>query len=63
MDALNQHVKAVHKIIRIGSYFCGESRHADSQKGSLEMHIKQVHLKIRNLGCEECGFAASEKVP
>ena len=58
---MNQHVKAVHKITRIRNHVCAECEHADSQKGSLEIHIKQVHLKIRNLGCEECGFAASEK--
>ena len=45
--ALNQHVKAVHKIIMIRNHACGECGHADSQKGSLEIHIKQVHLKIR----------------
>ena len=54
---MNQHVKAVHKIIRIRNHVCGECGHADSRKGSLEMHIKQVHLKIRSLVCEECGFA------
>ena len=47
--ALNQHVKAVHKIIRIRNHVCGECGHDDSEKGSLEMHIKQVYLKIR--GC------------
>ena len=47
--ALNQHVEAVHKIIRIRNHVCGMCGHADSQKGSLEMPIKQVHLKIRSL--------------
>ena len=61
--ALNQHVEAVHKIIRIRNHVCGECGHADSQKDSLEMHIKQVHLKIRCLVCEECGFVASKRVP
>ena len=37
---LNQHSEAVHKIIRFRNHVCGECEHADSQKGSLEMHIK-----------------------
>ena len=60
---MNQHVKAVHKMTSIWNHVCAGCGHADSEKGSLEMHIKEVHLKIRNLGCKECGFAASEKVP
>ena len=42
--AFSQHVKAVHKIIRIRRYFCGECRHADSQKGSLEMHTLNKYI-------------------
>ena len=59
---LNQHVEAVHTLIRIRNYVCCECGQADSQKGSLVLHIKQVHLKIRSFVCEECGFVASEKV-
>ena len=63
MGELKQHIEAVHKIIRFRNHVCGECGHADSQKDSLEMHIKQVHLKIRCLVCEECGFVASKRVP
>ena len=62
-DELNQHIEAVHNtLIRIRNHVCEECGQADSQKSSLELHIKQLHMKIWSLVCEECGFAASEKL-
>ena len=57
---MTQHINVVHKNIR--PFKCNISSNCDfaaSKKKELEVHVKGVHQKIKDMKCQLCDFSAS----
>ena len=40
---------------------CDKCPYAASRKGTLQIHVKGVHEKVKPYQCEKCSYTASQK--